>query len=71
VLVGAYMPAVLIELGFLSHARVEQRLGERGYQRELAEAIGAAILAYRDAAGLPAAQADAPGRGTGAAEEGR
>jgi N-acetylmuramoyl-L-alanine amidase len=41
------MPAVLIELGFLSHAQEEQRLGGRSYQRELARAIGDAILAYR------------------------
>ncbi len=46
VLVGAYMPAVLIELGFLSHAREEKKLGERSYQRELAKAIGDAILTY-------------------------
>ncbi|MFO7608244.1 MAG: N-acetylmuramoyl-L-alanine amidase [Candidatus Krumholzibacteriia bacterium] len=71
VLVGAYMPAVLIELGFLSHAREEQRLGERGYQRELAEAIGDAILAYREATGLPAAQADDAGQDAGDAQEGR
>jgi N-acetylmuramoyl-L-alanine amidase len=47
VLVGAYMPAVLIELGFLSHAQEEQRLGDRAYQRDLARAIGDAVLNYR------------------------
>ncbi|MEN8008433.1 MAG: N-acetylmuramoyl-L-alanine amidase [Candidatus Krumholzibacteriota bacterium] len=47
VLVGAYMPAVLIELGFLSHNREEQKLGDRSYHRELAQAIGDAILSYR------------------------
>jgi N-acetylmuramoyl-L-alanine amidase len=47
VLVGAYMPAVLIELGFLSHAEEERRLGDRSYQRQLARAIGDAILVYR------------------------
>lgn len=46
VLVGAYMPAVLVELGFLSNADEELQLGERGYQRRLAQAIGDAILAY-------------------------
>ncbi len=65
VLVGAYMPAVLIELGFLSHTQEEQKLGDRGYQRELAAAIGDAILAYRDTAGLPQAQADVPADGEG------
>jgi N-acetylmuramoyl-L-alanine amidase len=47
VLVGAYMPAVLIELGFLSHAQEERRLGDRSYQRQLAQAIGDALLTYR------------------------
>ena len=51
VLVGAYMPAVLIELGFLSHAREEKRLGDSTYQRELARAIGDAILSYREQTG--------------------
>lgn len=46
VLVGAYMPAVLVELGFLSHADEERRLSERGYQRDLARAIGDAVIAY-------------------------
>ena len=58
VLVGAYMPAVLIEMGFLSHAREEQRLGERSYQRELARAIGRSILEFREitaSMSLPAA----------------
>lgn len=46
VLVGAFMPAVLVELGFLSHADEERQLGDRGYQRLLARAIGDAVLAY-------------------------
>ena len=65
VLVGAYMPAVLIELGFLSHADEEQRLGDRDYQRQLARAIGDAILVYRAESGLPEAQV-----GAGDAQEG-
>jgi len=48
VLVGAYMPAVLIELGFLSHSDEERKLGDRSYQRRMARGIGDAILAYRD-----------------------
>ncbi len=58
VLVGAYMPAVLIELGFLSHAQEEQRLGEKNYQRDLARAIGDAILNYRDQIGAGQEVAD-------------
>ncbi len=46
VLVGAYMPAVLVEMGFLSNVDEESRLGDRGYQRQLARAIGDAVLAY-------------------------
>ena len=48
VLVGAYMPAVLLELGFLSHGEEERKLGDQTYQRQLAGAIGDALLAYRD-----------------------
>jgi len=51
VLVGAYMPAVLIELGFLSHSQEEKRLGDSTYHRELAKAIGDAILSYREQIG--------------------
>jgi len=51
VLVGAYMPAVLVELGFLSHPAEERRLGEQSYQRRLARALGDAILAYREQLG--------------------
>jgi N-acetylmuramoyl-L-alanine amidase len=58
VLVGAYMPAVLIELGFLSHAEEERRLGDSSYHRELAKAIGDAILTYRDQTGSGGEVAD-------------
>ena len=47
VLVGAYMPAVLVEMGFLSHEQEERQLGERSYQQRLARALGDAILAYQ------------------------
>jgi N-acetylmuramoyl-L-alanine amidase len=59
VLVGAYMPAVLVELGFLSDADEELLLGERGYQRQLARTIGAAVLAFsREPAPAPPAGED-------------
>ena len=57
VLVGAYMPAVLIELGFLSHAEEERRLGDSRYQRELAAGH------RRRHAGLPRVHGRADGRG--------
>ncbi len=44
VLLGARMPAVLVETGFLSHAQEGKLLGEPGYQKELAAAIAAAVL---------------------------
>ena len=47
VLVGAYMPAVLIEMGFLTHAEEESSLGSSGYQRRLARSLGEAVLSYR------------------------
>jgi N-acetylmuramoyl-L-alanine amidase len=49
------MPAVLVEMGFLSHAPEELQLGERSYQRLVARAIGEAVLAFRDQAATPAA----------------
>ena len=65
VLVGAYMPAVLIELGFLSHGEEERRLGDRTYQRQLARAIGDAILEYRDQMTVPVPEDDAESAGEG------
>lgn len=54
VLVGAYMPAVLVEMGFLSHEQEERQLGDRSYQRQLARALGDAILQYQLTVGEPA-----------------
>lgn len=48
VLVGAWMPAVLIEMGFLTHPDDARQLRTDRYQRALAKAIGDAILVYRD-----------------------
>ncbi len=46
VLVGAYMPAVLVEMGFLTHPEEERRLGDSSYQRRMARALGKAIVEY-------------------------
>ena len=46
VLVGAYMPAVLVELGFLTNPAEEKRLGDSSYQRRMARALGDAVLEY-------------------------
>ncbi|RKZ12438.1 hypothetical protein DRQ50_11945 [bacterium] len=58
VLVGAYMPAVLVEMGFVSHAGEERRLGDRRYQQRLAASLGRAVLAYREATALVEVEAD-------------
>ncbi|MBK7187560.1 MAG: N-acetylmuramoyl-L-alanine amidase [bacterium] len=59
VLVGAYMPAVLVELGFLSHADEEMRLDERTYQRQLARTIGDAVLGFARTAATAGAGTEA------------
>jgi len=48
VLVGAWMPAVLVEMGFLTHPEEARQLRDSDYQRRLARAMGDAITAYRD-----------------------
>ncbi|HOX24986.1 MAG TPA: N-acetylmuramoyl-L-alanine amidase [Candidatus Krumholzibacteria bacterium] len=62
VLVGAWMPAVLVEMGFLTHPDEAQDLSNRRYQRDLAHALGDAILVYRD----QVARAGAAAAGEGA-----
>jgi N-acetylmuramoyl-L-alanine amidase len=53
VLVGAHMPAVLVECGFLSNAYEAQRLTSAQYQETLAQGIATAVVHYlsSDAAG--------------------
>jgi N-acetylmuramoyl-L-alanine amidase len=52
VLVGANMPAVLIELGFVSNAEDAAELGSRSYQGKLADVITSVVNGLR--AGWPA-----------------
>jgi N-acetylmuramoyl-L-alanine amidase len=47
VLAGAQMPAVLLELGFLSHPAESAKLADRAYQEKAVEAIAEGIAAYR------------------------
>lgn len=47
VLMGAAMPAVLVELGFLSTAEEEKRLATAGYRGELAEALVRALTRFK------------------------
>ncbi len=46
VLRGAYMPSVLVELGFLSNPTEERKLRDTSYQRKLAEAIYEGVKSY-------------------------
>ncbi len=46
VLVGAHMPAVLVECGFLSNSSEAQRLSSPQYQRILAQGISTAVVRY-------------------------
>lgn len=46
VLVGAYMPCILIEVGFLTHPLEGHRLSTRRYQKDLAEGIARGIRRF-------------------------
>lgn len=48
VLVGANMPAVLVEIGYLSNADQEQALASAAYQDQVAQALLEALTAFRD-----------------------
>jgi N-acetylmuramoyl-L-alanine amidase len=48
VLVGAWMPAVLVEMGFLTHPEESRLLGQDHYRRTLAVAIAEALDVYRE-----------------------
>ncbi len=63
VLVGANMPAVLVEIGFLTNPQQEQRLASDEYQNNVVQALVDGIIRYRSA---PAAATPArtPGQGT-------
>ncbi len=60
VLVGATMPAVLVELGFLTNPEEEKRLADGEYRRKLSEALAAALKQYRAKVGARGAAAGAP-----------
>ena len=48
VLVGANMPAVLVEMGFISNADQEREMTQPAFQSLVAEAIVAAVIRFRD-----------------------
>jgi N-acetylmuramoyl-L-alanine amidase len=47
VLLGAMMPAVLVEIGFISNPREESRLQSADYQQQVATALAEAVLRYK------------------------
>lgn len=57
VLMGAAMPAVLVELGFISTPSERQRLQDPVYQNELAASLTRAIVRFRAGASQSAARA--------------
>lgn len=48
VLLGANMPAVLVELGYCSNVREAKKLSDPQYRQYLADGLAKGILAYRD-----------------------
>ena len=48
VLVGASMPNVLIETGFLSNSREEKNLNKKGFRKKIARAIFNALVEFKD-----------------------
>jgi N-acetylmuramoyl-L-alanine amidase len=71
VLMGAAMPAVLVELGFLSNPEEEKKLQDPAYRGELADALVRAIARYKELVEVPSPAAPAatlqPGATPGAA----
>ena len=54
VLVGANMPAALVELGFVSNPQQEQQLNSDAFQGAVVQALVDSIIRFRDAASTPA-----------------
>ena len=47
VLVGAFMPAILVELGFVTNRRDAAKLSDPGFHESAAEALAEAIVEFR------------------------
>jgi N-acetylmuramoyl-L-alanine amidase len=72
VLVGANMPAILVEMAFLSNAAQEDQLRSTEFQNQLVQSLFDAIVRFRDSverghgtsgSPAPSSPASAPGRG--------
>ena len=58
VLIGTKVPAVLVEVGFLSHQAEAQKLAKKAYKRNIAEAIARGIDRYVSSSSATAENAD-------------
>lgn len=58
VLTGTKVPAVLVEVGFLSHRAEAQKLTKKAYKRNIAEAIAKGIDQYVSSSSVTAARGD-------------
>ena len=66
VLVGANMPAVLVEMGFISNPTQEMELTAASFQNEIVDALIGAVLRFRDyLERLPALPAESEGEAVG------
>jgi N-acetylmuramoyl-L-alanine amidase len=70
VLVGATMPAILVELGFLSNPDEEKKLQDPEYRSQLVEALVKAIARYKETAEAPPAATPTPAAPTPATAPG-
>jgi N-acetylmuramoyl-L-alanine amidase len=66
VLVGANMPAVLVEMGFISNPEQEKQLASDAFQNTIVQAIVDSLVVFRDSRGVRTAAPPATPRGTGA-----
>ena len=72
VLVGANMPAVLVEMGFISNPDQEGQLMSASFQDEIVDALIASVLRFRDyLERLPTMPADDEAVGDSATGAGR
>ena len=56
VLVGANMPAVLVEMGFMTNPEQEAQLARAEYQNDIVQALVEAVIRFRDNRGAAPAQ---------------
>jgi N-acetylmuramoyl-L-alanine amidase len=71
VLVGANMPAVLVEMGFITNPEQERQLGSEPFQASLVQALVDSIVRYRDATARTAGATAPAGRPGGNQSEAR